>query len=170
MQYCNSKNSVPSFKNSVSAFFESFNERGMTADFSDRRGTQNKLVVLSYQGSGLNLYAANKLVTFDNDSQLSNSTIKAIECLGTAQMAQIPTTDQLKDIPQSQFAYGMLVLKNDCDEVICKTPLANLCRSLNGNKLMFFDVSGVSWAASGVVFKSGAAISAANALGFKVHF
>lgn len=170
MQVCKDKKNEPSFNNSVSAFFDTFIERGLTADFSDRRGTQTKIVVLNYQSTGLNAYVANKLVNFDNDIQLNNSTIKAIECLGTAQMGKAPIVDTTKDIPQSEFKYGMLILKNDCDEVIVKTPLSNLCRSQNGNKLPFFNISGIEWSASGVSFQSGAAISAANALVFKIHF
>ncbi len=164
---CNTK--INSKDSAVAAFFAKFNANGTTADFSDNRGTRSKLVTLDYQSTGIRTYARNKVVNFDYDQELNQSRILGIELVSTAQMLLVPTYP-LKDSPQSDFAKGFFIIKDMCDNIIMKTPLANLCKALNGNKSTFVDLQNIDWGSCGIVFNSAATISSANALAFRVFF
>jgi len=154
---------------SVGAFFGKFNLDGATADFPDRRGTRSKIVVLDYQASGPKVYARNKVINFDYDEELNNANILAIELLSTAQLLYVPT-QPVKDSPQSELAKGFLILKDNCNNIVMKTPLSNLCKALNGNKTTFVNLKNIAWGSCGPVFNAAATVSSANALAFRIYF
>ena len=154
---------------SVGAFFGKFNLDGATADFPDRRGIRSKVVVIDYQSSGPKSYATNKIVNFDYDQELNDANILAIELLSTAQLLLVPT-EPTKDSPQSALIRGVLILKDNCNNIVMKTPLTNLCKALNGNKTTFVNLKNIDWGSGGPVFNSAAGITSANALAFRVYF
>lgn len=169
MNTCKSLKNYGSFDAPLAAYFKSFVNRGIMADFSDRRGSKTKNIIIDYQSSGLNSFAANKVVNFNQDLELDNSNIKAIELLSSNSLIFAPTSPQ-KDIPELYFSYGILRLFDACENLILETSLSNISRKTNGNQLSFVNLKGVNWAASGVVFSTGAVISSANALVFKIHY
>lgn len=168
MQVCKTK-IVISPSASVGAFFQKFIRNGTTADFTDGRGVRSKVVTIDYQATGIKTYARNKVVTFDYDQELNDARILGIELLSTGQLLFAPT-QPLKDTPQSELAKGFLIIKDNCNNIIQTTPLANLCKALNGNKSTFVDYKNIDWGSSGVVFNGAATISSANAIPFRVYF
>lgn len=165
---CNS-NLNPTTKSGVGAFFAKFNAEGITADFADRRGIRSKVVVIDFQASGIKSYARNKNITFDYDEELNRSNIKAIEVLSTAQLLFV-NTQPPKDAPQIDFNKGYLVIKDKCNEEIMRTPLANLCKALNGNKTTFVDFKNIDWGKCFITFPGSATITSSNAIAFKISF
>lgn len=166
-QPCKSKTLNP--PSAVSAFFNSFVEKGISADFADRRGKRSKVVVIDFQASGPKAFKQNRIATFDYDQQLNDARILAIELLSTAQLLYTPT-QPVKDSPQSELVDGVLVIKDNCDQEIMRTPLTNLCKALNGNKTTFVDFKNINWGSCGVIFSENASITSANALAFRISF
>lgn len=153
----------------VAAYFGAMNAAGLTADFSDRRGIKSKFVTLDFQATGPKAYVLRKDIYLDVDLELQGARIMAIELLGTAQMTVVPLSP-VKDPPVASYANGLLTLVDDCNKKLLTTPLANLCRSLNGNKLTFTDLQHVDLSRSYVSFIAASGISEANALPFVFYF
>jgi hypothetical protein len=163
------RNINPTSQSSVGAFFAKFNAEGITADFADRRGNRSKVVVIDFQASGIKSYARNKNITFDYDEELNRANIKSIEVLSTAQL-QFVNTQPPKDAPQTDFNKGILVIKDQCNFEIMRTPLSNLCKALNGNKSTFVDFKNIDWGKCYITFPGTATITSSNAIAFKISF
>ncbi len=163
----NKRNQPP--QSSVGAFFAKFNREGLTADFADLRGRRSKVVQIDFQADGVKSYARNKEINFDYDEELNRSHIVGIELLSTAQLVTV-NTYPVKDPPQADFSKGLLIVKDNCDREIMRTPLSNLCKALNGNKLTFVNFRNIDWGSCYVTFPGNATITSANALAFRIHF
>lgn len=160
---------IQSTENSVRTFFEKFNKTGLTADFPDGRGNRSKIVTLDFVAQGPRQYKQGRIINFEYDQELNDSVLMGIELLSTAQMVFTPTQPP-KDSPQSVLNRGFLILVDQCNNEILRTPLANLCKALNGNKTTFVNMRNVAWDNSGVLFNGASGITTANALPFKINF
>lgn len=160
---------IQSTAGSVPAFFDKFNRMGLTAFFTDRRGNRSKVVTLDFVASGPREYKQGRIINFEYDQELNDATILSIEVLSTAQMLFTPT-QPVKDSPQASLNRGFLILMDDCNNEIMRTPLSNLCKALNGNKTTFLNMKNIAWGNSGVLFNGASGITSANAIPFKINF
>lgn len=148
-------------------FQKSFRDRGITADFRDRRGTSIKPVILGWQASGPKSYLAGRPQTFAEDSEINAGIIKGIEVLSSSQLTVIPS-QPATDFIDAKLDEGFLFLQDDCNNEVAQFPLSVLCKAQNGNKLQFTDMR-VRWSNCYVMFPAASGISQANSLMFLVY-
>jgi hypothetical protein len=156
----------------VNDWYNSFERAGKCADYTSRRGNSIVVSTISFAASGPLSFKDGRKFYFNDDFQINNSSIKAIQLVDTDQLNFLPAvpgqTQQL-EIPSSQFKYGVLVVCDDCNYEICKIPLTMLSTQQNGGKMMFFNLKNMLWKNSYIQFSGASGLDSSSGLQFQIY-